>query len=229
MSVRRSQVSPWITLSGAAIIVAYFTYAPWLLPSADVSILMNFFILVIMAAMWNLLAGYAGMVSIGQQGFIGLGAYATLSFAIKGLNPFVVIPLAVLVCGAIAFPVTYLLFRLRGGYFSVATWVVADSAILSIGSIALLGGGTGHFLPGLSNLSPSSLNHDQYLAPWFVALIVVVATHLLLRSCLGLVLSSVRDNEVASRSSGAKVTSARPLDLHRCGGWLWRGRCGTGH
>jgi branched-chain amino acid transport system permease protein len=174
-----------------------------------VSILANFFILVIMATMWNLLAGYAGMVSIGQQGFVGLGAYATLYFAIKGMNPFAAIPFAVIACAVLAIPVTYLLFRLRGGYFAVATWVVADSAMLVILSISLLGGGTGRYLPGLTNLSPSELDHDTYLATWFVALLVVLATYLLLRSRMGLVLSSMRDNELASRSSGAKVTSTR--------------------
>jgi branched-chain amino acid transport system permease protein len=116
---------------------------------------MNFFILVIMATTWNLLAGYAGMVSIGQQGFVGRGAYATLYFAIKGVNPFVAIPLAILACGAIALP---------------ATWVIADSAMLIIASIALLGGGTGHYLPALTNLSSNQLNHYTYLATRVVAL-----------------------------------------------------------
>jgi branched-chain amino acid transport system permease protein len=209
ITVTRHQIPVAYTLAGAIILAIFFTWAPWILPASDVSILMNFFILVIMATMWNLLAGYAGMVSIGQQAFIGLGAYATLYFAIKGMDPFVAIPLAVIVCAVIAFPVTYLLFRLRGGYFSVATWVVADSAMLVISSIAFFGGGTGHYLPGLSNIAFAELNHDTYLAAWFVALIVVVATYVLLRSRLGLVLSSVRDNEVAARSSGAKVTSTR--------------------
>ena len=209
ITVKRNQIPVAYTLGGAIVLALFFTWAPWILPASDVTILMNFFILVIMATMWNLLAGYAGMVSIGQQGFIGLGAYATLYFAIKGLDPFVAIPLAVIACAVIAFPVTYLLFRLRGGYFSVATWVIADSAMLIIGSIAFFGGGTGHYLPGLSSLSFKVLNHDTYLAAWFAALVVVVATYILLRSRLGLVLSSVRDNEVASRSSGAKVTSTR--------------------
>jgi branched-chain amino acid transport system permease protein len=209
ITVKRNQIPVAYTLAGAVALAIFFTWAPWILPASDVTILMNFFILMIMATMWNLLAGYAGMVSIGQQGFIGLGAYATLFFAIKGMDPFVAIPLAVVICAVIAYPVTYLLFRLRGGYFSVATWVVADSAMLVIGSIAFFGGGTGHYLPGLTNLSFKVLNHDTYLAAWFVALFVVVATYILLRSRMGLVLSSVRDNEVASRSSGAKVTSTR--------------------
>jgi branched-chain amino acid transport system permease protein len=209
ITVKRNQIPVAYTLAGALALVVFFTWAPWILPASWVTILMNFFILVIMATMWNLLAGYAGMVSIGQQAFIGLGAYATLYFAIKGMDPFVAIPLAVAVCAVIAFPVTYLLFRLRGGYFSVATWVVADSAMLIISSIAFFGGGTGHYLPGLTNIPYKELGHDTYLAAWLVALVVVVATYILLRSRLGLVLSSVRDNEVASRSSGAKVTSTR--------------------
>jgi branched-chain amino acid transport system permease protein len=209
ISVKRHQIPVAYTFTGAVALAVFFTWAPWFLPASLVTTMMNFFILVIMATMWNLLAGYAGMVSIGQQAFIGLGAYATLFFAIKGMDPFVAIPLATIICAIIAFPVTYLLFRLRGGYFSVATWVVADSAMLIIGSIAFFGGGTGHYLPGLSNIAFKQLNHDTYLAAWFVALIVVVATYILLRSRLGLVLSSVRDNEVAARSSGAKVTTTR--------------------
>jgi branched-chain amino acid transport system permease protein len=209
--VERSTFSPVYSVAGTVIIFAFFTAAPWILAASWVSVLSNFFILLIMATMWNLLAGYAGMVSIGQQGFVGLGAYATLYFAIKGMNPFVAIPFAIIACAILAYPITYLLFRLRGGYFAVATWVIADSAMLIILSIALLGGGTGKYLPGLSGLSPSELDHDTYLATWFVAFAVLVATYFILRSRLGLVLSSMRDNETASRSAGAKVTSTRRL------------------
>jgi branched-chain amino acid transport system permease protein len=100
---------------------------------------------------------------------------------------------------------------LRGGYFSIATWVVADTAMLIIGTIAVLGGGTGRLTPGLQNLSPSETAHYSYLATWIVALVVVVGTYYLLRSRLGLVLASIRDNEVAARSAGANVRSARRI------------------
>ncbi|HQU25408.1 MAG TPA: branched-chain amino acid ABC transporter permease [Acidimicrobiales bacterium] len=208
-TVVRANYHPAILIGGTVVVAALFTAAPWFLPVAWVSVLNNFFLLLIMATMWNLLAGYAGMVSIGQQGFIGLGSYALLYLALKGMNPFAAIPLAALIAGAIAVPVTFLLFRLRGGYFSVATWVVADSAMLVILSISYLGGGTGRPMPGLTSLSPSEYNHDSYLATWLTALVVSVGTYLLLRSRLGLVLASMRDNETAARSSGAKVTSTR--------------------
>ena len=211
ISVRRSTHSPLITLVGASVVVVLLTLAPWIFPAQFASTLMNFFILVIMATMWNLLAGYAGMVSIGQQAFVGLGAYATLYFALKGMNPFLTIPFAALVCAVLAVPVTYLLFRLRGGYFAIATWVVADTVMLIIGTIAFLGGGTGRLMPGLQSLTPAQTAHYSYLATWIVAFIVVVGTYLLLRSRVGLVLASIRDDEVAARSAGAHVRSARRL------------------
>jgi len=209
--VRRSNTSPLYTLAGVLVLVVLLTLAPWIVPAQAASTLMNFFILVIMATMWNLLAGYAGMVSIGQQAFIGLGAYATLFFALKGVNPFVTIPLSTIVCAVIAVPVTLLLFRLRGGYFAIATWVVSDTALLIIGAIPFLGGGTGKLMPGLQSLSPTQTAHYSYLATWIVALVVVSGTYLLLRSRLGLVLASIRDNEVAARSAGVNVQSARRL------------------
>lgn len=209
VKVRRSTHSPVFTIAGAVVLVCLLTAAPWIVPAQFASTLTNFFILVIMATMWNLLAGYAGMVSIGQQAFVGLGAYATLYLAIKGLNPFVAIPFAALVCAALAVPITYLLFRLRGGYFSIATWVVSDTALLIIGTIAVLGGGTGRTMPGLQNLSPGETAHFSYLATWFVALVVVTGTYVLLRSRTGLVLASIRDNEVAARSAGVNVRAAR--------------------
>lgn len=209
LDVRRSNHSAWFTSSGALVLIIFLSVAPWIVPAEFATTLMNFYILVIMATMWNLLAGYAGMVSIGQQAFVGLGAYATLYFALKGVNPFFTIPLAAVVCGALAVPITYLLLRLRGGYFAIATWVVADTALLYIGTISLLGGGTGRLVPGLQNLTPTETAHYSYLATWAVALIVVTGTYLLLRSRLGLVLASIRDNEVAARSAGVNVRATR--------------------
>jgi branched-chain amino acid transport system permease protein len=209
LRVRRSTHSPVYTIVGSLIIVALLSVAPWIVPAEWSTVLQNFFILVTMATMWNLLAGYAGMVSIGQQAFVGLGAYATLFFALKGMNPFYTIPLAAITCTVIAYPVTFLLFRLRGGYFAVATWVVASTAGIIIVNEAYLGGGTGESLPRMPDLNPTSLQHLIYLVTWGVALIVVTSTYFLLRSRLGLVLASIRDNEVSARSSGTKVTSAR--------------------
>ncbi|HWD96491.1 MAG TPA: branched-chain amino acid ABC transporter permease [Acidimicrobiales bacterium] len=211
ISVRRSTHSPVSSLVGVTVLVGVLTAAPWIFPQGFVSILVNFFVLLIMATMWNLLAGYAGMVSIGQQAFVGVGGYAVLYFALKGVSPFAAVPIAAVVGGVIAVPVTYLLFRLRGGYFAIATWVVADTALIIVGTISLLGGGTGHLVPGFTSLSPTQLDHYAYLETWAVALIVVAGTYLLLRSRMGLALAAIRDNEVAARSAGINVARTRRL------------------
>ncbi|TMA15372.1 MAG: branched-chain amino acid ABC transporter permease, partial [Deltaproteobacteria bacterium] len=76
------------------------------------------------ALMWNLLAGYGGMVSIGQQAFFGIGGYALLAMGnLLHLNPFLAVPLAALVALLIALPVSFVAFRLQGGYFAIGTWV----------------------------------------------------------------------------------------------------------
>jgi branched-chain amino acid transport system permease protein len=211
ITVRRSTQSPVFTFVGVIGLVVALTAAPWIFPQAFVSILVNFFVLLIMATMWNLLAGYAGMVSIGQQAFVGLGGYGVLYFAIKGVSPFLAVPLAAIVGAIIALPITFLLIRLRGGYFAIATWVVADTAMIIIGTVALLGGGTGKLVPGFTSLSPTELNHYAYLETWLVALVVLIGTYLLLRSRTGLVLAAIRDNEVAARSVGIDVVRARRL------------------
>ena len=76
-----------------------------------------------LAQMWNLLAGYAGLVSFGQQLFIGLGGY-TLAVGCErlGLGVWTAFALAAVVTGALAIPVGALTFRLKGGYFAVGSW-----------------------------------------------------------------------------------------------------------
>ena len=88
---RRSAL--WAGLA-AVVLVGVLAYLPYEVYSDTTNLLVQFFQLLIMASMWNLLAGYAGLVSVGQQAFIGLGAYFVLLLADHGLSPFVAIPVA---------------------------------------------------------------------------------------------------------------------------------------
>ena len=97
-----------------------------------------------LAQMWNLLAGYAGLVSVGQQAFVGIGAYSLWVFSEKfGINPFLCVPIAGVVAALLAVPTAGLAFRLRGGYFAVGTWVIAEVYRLLVTQITWLGGGSG--------------------------------------------------------------------------------------
>src|ERR1700723_201971 len=68
---------------------------PWLFDLNQLTLLTEFFTLLVLALMWNLLAGYADIVTVGQQGFVGVGAYAFFGLAaLAGLDPFLSIILA---------------------------------------------------------------------------------------------------------------------------------------
>ena len=199
-----------VTVAAVAVVaVAVLGYLPYIAFSSLTNLFVNVFILIVMASMWNLLAGYAGLVSVGQQAFIGLGAYFVLILAQHGVNPFLGLPVAVLGCAVVAFPVWWLVSRLRTAYFAIATWVVASVCYLLIVRFPSLGGGTGMSLPGLGSVNGTLLTAYTYWVSLIVTLVVVASVYLILRSRIGLVLTAVRDDEIGARSSGAKVGSAR--------------------
>ena len=82
----------------------------------------------LLAQMWNLMAGYGGMMSVGIQAFVGIGGYFVFVFAQHmGLHPFLAIPLGGLAAAVAAVMTSPLVFRMRGGYFAIGTWVLGGS------------------------------------------------------------------------------------------------------
>jgi ABC-type branched-subunit amino acid transport system permease subunit len=209
--VTRSNRNVAWTGAGALIVVVVLALFPYIVYSGTTSLLVQAFIVLTMACMWNLLAGYAGLVSVGQQAFVGLGAYFVLILAIHGTSPFAALPVAAIACGVAALPIWWLLSRLRSGYFAIATWVLAATIMLVIEKFSSIGGGTGMPLPGLGGLGPTLLTAYTYWAGLAVTVAALAGTYLLLRSRLGLVLTAIRDDEVAARSSGARVGPARAM------------------
>src|SRR5215472_5457807 len=203
--VTRSQRNVAWTAAVALIVVVVFAMFPYIVYSGTTAILVQAFIVLTLASMWNLLAGYAGLV------FVGLGAYFVLILAIHGTSPFAALPVAAIGCGVAALPLWWLVSRLRSGYFAIATWVLAATVMLIIEKFSSIGGGTGMPLPGLSGFSPTLLTADTYWAGLAVTVVALLVVYLLLRGRLGLVLTAVRDDEVAARSSGARIGLARML------------------
>ena len=123
--VTRSRRNVWWTGVAALVIVVVFYRLPYLVHPGTTAILGQAFIILTLASMWNLLAGYGGLVSVGQQAFFGLGAYAVLIAAMHGVEPFLSLPLAAIGAGVAALPLWWLVSRLRTGYFAIGTWVLA--------------------------------------------------------------------------------------------------------
>lgn len=160
----------------------------------------------IFAMMWNLLAGYGGMVSIGQQAFFGLGGYVMLALGnFAGVNPFVAVPLAAIAAAAIAVPVSWVAFRLQGGYFAIGTWVIAEVFRLSVANISAVGGGSGTSLTALRGIERATRESVTYWMALACVVASVALVYLFLRSKQGLALLAIRDNEVAAESQGIAV------------------------
>jgi branched-chain amino acid transport system permease protein len=192
----------------AAIVVVAF--APqWGDPSTT-NTLVRFLTLLCLAQMWNLLAGYAGLVSVGQQAFVGIGAYTLVYFGNeRGLNIFLCVPLAGVIAALLALPVAGVAFRLRGGYFAIGTWVIAEVFRLVISQVDVLGGGTGTSLTAVIGID---LDTRQAVTLW-LALAAgagsILVVWLMLRSSLGQALRALRDSDRAADALGVRVTRVK--------------------
>jgi len=209
--VTRSRRNVAWTGAGALILVVVLALFPYIVYSGTTAIMVQGFIVLTLASMWNLLAGYAGLVSVGQQAFVGLGAYFVLILALHGFSPFAALPVAAIGSGVAALPLWWLVSRLRSGYFAIATWVLAATIMLIIEKFTSIGGGSGMPLPGFAGMDPTLITAYTYWAGLAVTVLALAGIYLLLRGRLGLVLTAVRDDEVAARSSGARVGLARLL------------------
>ena len=71
-----------------AVAVVATAAAPFLFSANYVVLLTEFMSMLVLAIMWNLLAGYADIVTVGQHAYVGVGAYAFFGFAaLAGINP----------------------------------------------------------------------------------------------------------------------------------------------
>jgi branched-chain amino acid transport system permease protein len=166
----------------------------------------EFIALLVLAQMWNLLAGYAGLVSIGQQAYVGLGGYALIVLADDlGVNPFLAVPLAGLVATVFALPTAMVVFRFRGGYFGVGTWAVAEVFRLLVANTDALGRGTGRTLKAVFPLARETREIGTYALAVAIGLTALAAVYGYLRSRQGLGLMAIRDSEPASESLGIDV------------------------
>ena len=177
---------------------------------ADMRLMSEIFLYLALASLWNLMAGYAGLVSVGQQAFVGFGGYMLFALTIfGGLPPIVAIAGAAVLGSLIAIPVAMLIFRLRGAYFAIGTWVMAEVFRLSFAQVSSLGGGSGSSLPvGIVRSMADGRAAREALSYWLalgIALVVIASVYLFLRSRQGLALTAIRDNELAAGSLGIDI------------------------
>jgi branched-chain amino acid transport system permease protein len=202
---RTTRASRLGAVVAALVLIVLLSLPAWGSPSA-MRILVEFIALLVLAQMWNLLAGYAGLVSIGQQAYVGLGGYALIVLADDlGVNPFVAVPLAGLVAAALALPTAALVFRFHGGYFAVGTWAIAEVYRLLVANTPALGRGSGRTLKAVFPLARESRELTTYVLALAIGVAALVATYAVLRSRYGLGLMAIRDSEHGADTLGVDV------------------------
>jgi branched-chain amino acid transport system permease protein len=210
MTVEHATRSSRIGVALIAVTLVILAFAPYWGDRQTLRLLAEIYTFVALASLWNLLAGYAGLVSVGQQAFVGLGGYLLFALAILvDVHPVAAILIAGPIGALVAIPVAALIFRLRGAYFAIGTWVVAEVFRLLASQISVLGGGSGISLPAAVVIAMAPSRQMREFETYWLALaltgIILGAIVALLRSRHGLALTAIRDNELAAQSNGIDV------------------------
>jgi branched-chain amino acid transport system permease protein len=216
MSEPVTKIQRWTPLSvsftgGFGVLIVALAFVPVAMGASIVQDLTTLLILVLMAVMWNALAGYAGLVSVGQQAYIGLGAYATVWFSLQGVNPYWGMVLATVFCAVVAVPLSFVVLRFRGAQFAIGTWVVAEAIGIYVSFDNQLGAGTGTSLSQLDSYAATTREHLTYWLTLGMTAFFVLLVFVLLRSRLGASLQAIRDDEEAAASVGVSVLGGKRI------------------
>ncbi len=211
-STLASKLAGLVALVAIAVLIA----APWWGSVATERLIGEFMVYLALASLWNLLAGYTGLVSVGQQSFVGFGAYIVFSLALlAGWNPLYTVPMAGIATALIAIPVAKLVFRLQGAYFAIGTWVVAEVFRLGFAQMSILGGGSGKSMPANVVKQIAETKFWREATIYWLAIAIGIGAlamvYALLRSRIGLALTAIRDNETASVSLGIRIERVKYL------------------
>jgi len=211
VSVSRWSRTASVAAAAGIATVAFLAVLPYFIGGQAEQPLITLLTFVAMASLWNLLAGFSGLTSFGQQAYIGVGAYALYLVAAHGVNPFAGVLLAAIGAAVVSLPVSALVLRLSGGYFAVATLVVAAVFQIIATLSPSVGGTTGVTVPGLTGYGDVLREALTYWATLAVAVISVAGVFLLVRRTFGLDARAVSSDPVAAASSGVRVRRIRLL------------------
>ncbi len=159
----------------------------------------------ILAVMWNLLAGFAGLVSVGHQAFIGLGGYFTLRLVEWGLPPFIAILVGAAFVIVVAWPMSWFVLRLKAAEFAVAMWVLAEAIRSLVMLDPLIQGETGRSLVALNAIDPDIRRNTIYLIAVGAAALSLFISYQVLQGRFGAESQAIRDDEEAASSVGVST------------------------
>ena len=168
--------------------------------------LLQIFLYISLGEAWNLLSGFAGMTSLGQQLYVGLAGYSlAIVTTLWGLPFSLGLLLGAAVSAAVAAALSVILFRMRGMYFAIATWVAAEAAEKLFLSWKYVNQGGGMTV----RIVPYPDIYRIYVLALALCVVTLLTVSMLLRSRMGLGLMAMRDDPEAAAASGVPLRRQR--------------------
>ena len=170
--------------------------------------LFKIFLYITMGSMWNLMSGFTGMTSLGQQVFVGIAGYsvAVMTSTYK-MSMWMGLLVGAVVGVVFAFILSFVLFRMRGMYFAVATWLIAEAVKLWFNSWPFVKQGAGMTIA----VKQIPKIRELYIYALILCVIALVVIYALLRTKTGLGLTAMRDDADASSSVGVNIFKSKLL------------------
>jgi branched-chain amino acid transport system permease protein len=191
-----------IRLTGIILLLAVLVSMPFWTSLYIINVGLLIFVHVALASMWNLLAGYSGMVSLGQQMFIGIGGYTLAVLSLfYGVPIFLSVLLGGLTSVFLAVIITVPIFRMKGVYFAIGSWVIAEALGICFSNWSYVKYGMGLFIQPAYSLSVPAV----YYAALVICFLALAIVYMLLRSNLGLALMAIRDDDIGSQAVGINI------------------------
>jgi branched-chain amino acid transport system permease protein len=182
---------------------------PYLLQSSfQLRIAMLIWVYAILGLGFNLLFGLAGQLSLGQQGFFAIGAYALALLQTKlGAPLLVALPAALIVCACLSAVIGLPLLRLRSHYLAMATLMfglIVEG--LALRWFDLTGGSAGIRVPPINIAGWALSRYEIYYLVFGLATVAYLLHAFLLSTFAGRAFLAIRGDETAARSLGVNVT-----------------------
>lgn len=160
---------------------------------------------------WNLLGGYCGQVSFGHAAYFGVGAYtAGILYSKLGVSPWWGIPFSIIIVGIFAFILGFIVLRLRGPFFALAT--LASGEVMRITAENLV-----DFTGGSLGIMVQERTWVGKIWYYYIILLVTAATFLLMKklieSKLGYYFVAIREDQDAAESLGINTTLYKTIAL----------------
>ncbi len=196
----KQQMIKYIVIT--AIIVIALIAVPFVGSESLMATMTLILIYMAMGQMWNLMGGYAGLLSLGMQSFIGIGGYSLAVFSVSyGMNVYLAILVGAVISVVFALVISPALFKMSGVYFAIGSWVVAEALIIAFSNWSFVKYAKGIGINSVYRISPTQI----YFTALILGLGAVLVVFIMMRTKIGLALMGMRDNISAAETMGVEI------------------------